>query len=66
MVSIIELANKMQEKLVDLHMSLCVGILEDFKGTFTESELYSVDTLAGLMLLGAYYADNEKTDKEDD
>lgn len=66
MVSIIELANKMQEKLVELHMSLCVGILEDFKGTFTESELYSVDTLAGLMLLGAYYADNEKTDKEDD
>lgn len=66
MVSIIELANKMQEKLVELHMSLCVGILEDFKGTFTESELYSVDTLSGLMLLGAYYADNEKTDKEDD
>lgn len=54
MSSIVNLANKMQERVIDLHMNLCRGILEEFKGTFVEDELRSVDTLATLIILGTY------------
>lgn len=54
MTSIVNLASKMQERVIDLHMNLCRGILEEFRGTFVEDELRSVDTLATLLILGTY------------